>query len=84
MEQSTSVDAGKKRVADLFASQGLTITSLVDNNSDVFRAFGTPGLPSLVVIAPEGRIFKYHQGSLPNILRTLQEEIAKASKVVTN
>jgi len=84
MEQGTSVDAAKKRVADLFASQGLTITSLVDNNSDVFRAFGTPGLPSVVVIAPDGRIFKYHQGSLPNIIRTLQEEIAKASKVVTN
>lgn len=84
MEQVTNADDAKKRVAGLFASQGLTITSLLDNNSDMFHAFGSPGLPSVVVIAPNGRIFKYHQGSLPNILRTLQEEIAKASKVVTN
>ncbi|MGH9365846.1 MAG: TlpA family protein disulfide reductase, partial [Thermoanaerobaculia bacterium] len=78
MEQFPTEEERKVRVTEFFKSQGFTISTLLDQDAKVFRSFGTPGLPSIVVLASEGTILKYHQGLFPNTLETLKEEVKKA------
>jgi len=39
----------------------------------------SPGLPSLVIAAADGTVFKYHQGLFPEMLETLQKEVREAA-----
>jgi thiol-disulfide isomerase/thioredoxin len=81
LEQLPTPAAKRDRAAEFFRSQGLTMPCLLDFKDEVFRAFGNPGLPSTVVLAPDGTIFKYHQGIFPNAVETLKAEALEASKV---
>jgi len=83
MEQFPTADETRVKAAEFFRSQGFTMSSLLDLGSQTYRAFGTPGLPSMVIIATDGTIFKYHQGTLPNMLETLKQEATEADKVAT-
>ena len=56
------------------------MSSLLDLKSETFQAFGTPGLPSMVIIGPDGRILKYHQGSFPDMLEILKAEVKDAAR----
>ena len=78
MEQFPTEEERKVRVTEFFKSQDFTISTLLDQDAKVFRSFGAPGLPSMVVLTPGGTIFKYHQGLFPNTLETLKEEVKKA------
>jgi thiol-disulfide isomerase/thioredoxin len=82
MEQFPTAEETRTKATEFFRSQSLTMPSLLDLNSETFRAFGTPGLPSMVIIAADGTIFKYHQGSFPDILETLKREVKDASSVI--
>jgi peroxiredoxin len=82
MEQFPTAEETRNKAAEFFRSQSLTMSSLVDRNSETFRNFGTPGLPSMVIIAADGTIYKYHQGSFPDILETLKHEVKDASRAV--
>ncbi|HTO86997.1 MAG TPA: TlpA disulfide reductase family protein [Thermoanaerobaculia bacterium] len=78
MERFPTETERKSRVAEFFQSQKLTIPTLLDRGTDVFRSFGTPGLPSIVIVAPDGTILQYHQGLIPNMAETLKAEVRKA------
>ena len=39
--------------------------TLVDAQSKTFKAYGNPGLPSVVLISPAGTILRYHEGVFP-------------------
>ena len=80
LEEFTTAKETRARAADFFQSQGFTMPALLDLKGEVFRAFGSPGLPSIVIIASDGTIFKYHQGSFPEMLETLKGEIRQASR----
>jgi len=82
MEQFPTEEETRIKATEFFASQKLTMTSLLDVKGETFRAFGAPGLPSMVIIAPNGTVFRYHQGSFPNMLETLKREIKDATKLV--
>jgi hypothetical protein len=81
MEQFPTKEETRTKATEFFRSQGLTMSSLLDLKSETFQAFGSPGLPSIVIIAADGTIFKYHQGSFPAMLETLEEEVKEAAKV---
>ncbi|HVT16355.1 MAG TPA: TlpA disulfide reductase family protein [Thermoanaerobaculia bacterium] len=80
LEEFPSAAEKRTRAAAFFRSQGFTMPGLLDLDNEVFKAFGTPGLPSMVVIAPDGTIFKFHQGLFPRMLETLEREIGEASQ----
>lgn len=48
--------------------------TLVDVQSKMFKAYGSPGLPSVVLISPSGTILRYHEGLFPEMLETLKRE----------
>jgi peroxiredoxin len=81
MEEFPTVEEKRSRAAAFFKSQGFTIPCLLDPDAKLFGAFGSPGLPSLVILAPDGTIFKYHQGLFPEMLETLEREVREAAKV---
>jgi peroxiredoxin len=80
MEPFATAEETRSKAAEFFRSQNFSLPSLVDRESETFRAFGSPGLPSIVIIATDGTIFKYHQGSFPDTLETLQREVKDAAK----
>jgi len=81
MEEFPTAEEKRSRAAAFFKSQGFTLPCLLDLDSKLFGAFGSPGLPSLVILAPDGTIFKYHQGLFPEMLQTLEREVREAAKV---
>jgi hypothetical protein len=40
----------------------------------MFKAYGSPGLPSVVLISSSGAILRYHEGLFPEMLETLKRE----------
>ncbi|HKV82759.1 MAG TPA: TlpA disulfide reductase family protein [Candidatus Sulfotelmatobacter sp.] len=82
MEQFPTEEETRIKAAEFFRSQRLSMSSLLDVKGETFRAFGSPGLPSVVIIAADGTVFRYHQGSLPDMLETLKREVKDAAKVV--
>jgi peroxiredoxin len=79
MEQFPTPEKRRERIAEFLKSQKLTVPTLVDRGVEVFDAFGSPGLPSIVILAPNGTIFRYHQGITPNLLETLETEVREAA-----
>lgn len=75
MEEAPNAEQRKGRVVDFFKSQGLSMTCLLDQDAQVFKSFGSPGLPSIVVVAPGGRIAKYYVGAVSNLSATLKDEV---------
>jgi peroxiredoxin len=71
----------RDHAAKFFASQSFTMPSLLDVKNEAFSAFGSPGLPSMVVIAPDGTLFKYHQALFPDMFETLQTEVKEAAQL---
>lgn len=78
MERATTAEERSGRVAEFLDAQKLTLPTLLDRGDEVFRAFGSPGLPSMVIVSPDGKILRYHQGMFPNIVETVKREVSDA------
>src|SRR6202040_1148727 len=65
-------DAGEKlkRVQAFWRSQGFVMPTLFDSNSEMFKAYASPGLPSVVLISQMGTILRYHEGLFPEMGET--------------
>ena len=70
-------DAGEKlkRVQAFWRSQGFAMPTLFDSNSEMFKAYASPGLPSMVLISQTGAILRYHEGLFPEMGETLKREL---------
>ncbi|HTD51860.1 MAG TPA: TlpA disulfide reductase family protein [Thermoanaerobaculia bacterium] len=79
MERFPTQDKRRERVAQFLKSQKITFPTLLDRGDEVFRSFGSPGLPSLVILTPRGKIYRYHQGITPGFLENLKREIQSAA-----
>jgi len=79
MEHFPTENKRRERVAEFLKSQNITIPPLLDRGDEVFRSFGSPGLPSLVIVTPRGTIYKYHQGITPGFLESLKRDIQDAA-----
>jgi len=74
LEQGPDSKERLDRVRRFWKSQGFSIPTLVDVQSKMFKAYGSPGLPSVLLISPSGTILRYHEGLLPEMLETLKRE----------
>jgi len=41
----------------------------------MFKAYASPGLPSMVLISQTGTILRYHEGLFPEMEKTLKREL---------
>lgn len=55
--------------------RGLSLPVLVDGDNSFFRAMHTPGLPSTVIVAPDGTLARYHSGVLTDMAEALRREV---------
>jgi peroxiredoxin len=74
LEQGPDSKEKLDRVRRFWKSQNFTMPTLIDTQSRMFKAYGSPGLPSVVLISPSGTILRYHEGLLPEMLETLKRE----------
>jgi thiol-disulfide isomerase/thioredoxin len=78
MEQFATEEIRQARVLAFFKSQKFTMPTLLDRGDEAFKAFKSPGLPSMVIIAPDGTLFKYYQGLFPNVVETVRNDVNRA------
>lgn len=75
LEQTSDAKEKLKRVKTFWRSQKLSMPTLLDSDSKMFKAFESPGLPSVVLISPTGKVLRYHEGLFPDMGATLKQEI---------
>jgi peroxiredoxin len=78
LEQGSDAEGKSRRVAAFWKSQRFTMPTLFDSNSEMFKAYASPGLPSMVVISPAGTILRYHEGLFPEMGETLKRELRES------
>ena len=81
MERFPTQGERMERFKAVLAARGLTIPALLDAGTATFDAFGSPGLPSSVLISADGTIVKFHQGLFPDLEETLKREAGIALAV---
>jgi peroxiredoxin len=75
LEKGSDTGEKLKRVQTFWRSQGFVMPTLFDSNSEMFKAFQSPGLPSVVLISPSGKILRSHEGLFPEMRETLKREL---------
>ncbi|HUL97452.1 MAG TPA: TlpA disulfide reductase family protein [Usitatibacter sp.] len=80
LEQSGSEEDKRVRAARFLQSQHLDLPCLLDLDASLFAGVGSPGLPSTVVVDSSGHVANIHQGLFPDMLATLEEEVAHAQR----
>ena len=75
LEQTSDANERLKRVRTFWRSQGFTMPALLDSDSKMFKAYTSPGLPSMVLISQTGTILRYHEGLFPEMGETLKGEL---------
>ncbi len=78
LEQGSDTTEKLKRVQAFWRSQGFVMPTLLDSNSEMFKAYASPGLPSMVLISPTGTILRYHEGLFPEMGETLKREVRES------
>ncbi len=69
------LSAQREKVSRLWQERGFVMDSLIDPGSELFTSIGTRGLPSTVVIAPDGTLAVVHFGVLADMQATLRAEV---------
>jgi hypothetical protein len=67
-----------KRIQKFWQSQRFIMPTLIDTHSEMFKAYASTGLPSVVLISADGTILNYHEGFLLEMETTLKSEIRAA------
>jgi peroxiredoxin len=75
LEQAPDGTEKLERVRRFWKSQEFAMPTLIDAESKTFKAYGNPGLPSVVLISPAGTILRYHEGVFPEMEETLKREV---------
>jgi len=78
LEELASPSERRERVGAFWRSQGLSLDVLLDLDDTAFRALGSPGLPSLVVIDKAGQVRAVHAGALATPEVTLRAAVRGA------
>ena len=78
LEQGSDTKEKLDRVKTFWRSQKLNMPTLLDSDSKIFTAFQSPGLPSVVLISPSGKILRYHEGLFPEMGETLKREVQES------
>jgi peroxiredoxin len=75
LEQGSDTREKLNRVKAFWRSQKLNMPTLLDSSSKMFKAYTSPGLPSMVLISRTGTILRYHEGLFPEMGETLKREL---------
>ena len=75
LENAADLGAQRERARAFLEDRGLELEVLVDHDDAVFAAFHNPGLPSLVVVDPDGRLAEYHSGVLENMTEVVRASV---------
>lgn len=67
--------AQRQNASRLWLERGFVMDSLVDPGGELFESIGAPGLPSTVLIAPDGTLAVVHLGILGDMQATLRAEV---------
>lgn len=78
LEQAASPPERLARVAAFWRSQGLAVDTVLDEGDAAFRALGSPGLPSVVILDGDGVVRAVLVGVPPDGERTLREAVRRA------
>jgi peroxiredoxin len=78
LEQGLDSKEKLDRVRRFWKSQNFTMPTLIDAQSKMFKAFQSPGLPSVVLISPSGKILRCHEGLFPEMAETLKRELRES------
>jgi thiol-disulfide isomerase/thioredoxin len=78
LEQGSDIGEKLKRVQAFWRSQGFVMPTLFDSNSEMFKAYASPGLPSMVLISRNGKILQYHEGLFPEMGETMKRELRES------
>jgi len=75
LERVEGWEAQRDQAARFLASRGLDLPVLLDPGAAGFAALHNPGLPSLVVIAPDGTLAGYHSGVVEAMDEMVKAEV---------
>jgi len=78
LEQAASEAERLERVTGFWQSQGLSLATALDDGDAAFRALGSPGLPSVVLLDASGTVRAVYTGVLPDEERILREAVRRA------
>jgi thiol-disulfide isomerase/thioredoxin len=78
LEQGPDTKEKLNRIKTFWRSQKLHMLTLLDSDSKMFKAFQSPGLPSVVLISSSGKILRYHEGLFPEMGETLKQEVRES------
>jgi peroxiredoxin len=78
LEQGSDTKGKLNRVQAFWRSRNFTMPTLFDSDSEMFKAFASPGLPSMVLISQTGTILRYHEGLFPEMGETLKRELRES------
>jgi len=63
------------RVRRFWKAQNFLMSTLVDAEPKTLKAYGSQGLPTVVLISDSGTILRYHGGDSPELLEILKREL---------
>ena len=74
-EQTTTFAEQARLVSEFLSGRQLELPVLVDVDDSFFAAMHSPGLPSTVILAPDGTLAQYHSGVGDDMEEVLKAEV---------
>jgi hypothetical protein len=71
-------DERLKRAKKFWAQRNFSLPIAMDFTDETAASYGVTGIPTTVVIRPDGVIHAYHSGAPPDYAETLKREINEA------
>ena len=75
LENTSDPGAQSGLVTEFLRSRKLDLPVLLDSGNKAFTAFHNPGLPSLVIVGPDGKLARYHSGLLEDMVAKVRQEV---------
>jgi thiol-disulfide isomerase/thioredoxin len=71
------------RAGQIWKVKDFKMPTLLDSDSQTFKAYGNQGLPSVVLISASGTILNYQVGLVPEMLATLKSKVQEGLSLPT-
>ncbi|HRP61860.1 MAG TPA: TlpA disulfide reductase family protein [Phycisphaerales bacterium] len=78
--ESPNVDERTQRAADFWKQRKFTLPVAMDMDDEVAKLYGVTGIPTTVIIRPDGIVHAQHVGAGENFVEQLKSEIREAIK----
>jgi peroxiredoxin len=77
---AVSIDGPRNwtRVRPFVTSHGLTLPVVIDEDGSLAKRYRVASVPSTIVIAPDGRVVRFHSGYVPGDEQALEAAVREA------